>query len=80
MKKRAETATVVAANVRNDAAPLRAWFNEIHKPDFDDRIARAINDPTTADAKRLINVLAPLVSITAAKVPFSPFERGVRAA
>ena len=79
-KFRADCGRVMAASVRTDATPMREFFRIVMTPGFEARLAAANANPDSADARALVRLLAPLIMVTGAKVPFSALERGTRAA
>jgi hypothetical protein len=79
VKFRADAGRTAAASVRTDARPLRAFLEQVNKPGMDERLSAAIADPKGEDAQRLVKLLAPVIMIAGAKIPFSPLERGTRA-
>jgi len=80
VKQRADTGRVMAASVRTDQSRLNRFFEIVNNSDYAERLAFAIQNPTSDAAKALIRQLAPLIMMTASKIPFSPLERGTRAA
>jgi len=49
-------------------------------PQNTERINEAVRNPTSQDAKLILREIAPFILITGGKIPFSPLERGTRAA
>ena len=79
-KQRADAGRVMAASVRTDQLPLNRFFEIVNSPDYANRLANAINTPTSDDARLLVREMSPLIMTTASRIPFSPMERGTRAA
>ena len=80
VKQRADTGRVMAASVRTDQRPLRRFFEIVNAPDYSTRLRVAMNSPNGVESKRLVRELAPYIMMTASRIPFSPLERGTRAA
>ena len=79
-KFRSDCGRVMAASIRTDAHPMREFFALVMTPGFEARLAAANAEPESSDARELVRLLAPLIMVTGAKVPFSALERGTRAA
>ena len=79
-KQRADAGRVMAASVRTDQLPLNRFFEIVNNPNYANRLANAINTPTSDEARLLVRELSPLIMTTASRIPFSPMERGTRAA
>ena len=79
-KQRADAGRVMAASVRTDQIPLNQFFDLVNNPNYANRLTNAINTPNSDDARILVREMSPLIMTTASRIPFSPMERGTRAA
>ena len=80
VKFRSDTGRAMKAFVKTDSTKQTAWRDLVLSDDFAQRCENARANPASDDAKALMNQIRPIVMMSGAKIPFSPLERGTRAA
>jgi hypothetical protein len=79
-KMLADSASQAAATVRSDSSLLRSFISRVNAPEYPAAIAHAVAHPESSEAKQLARQFAPLIMLSGSRVPFSPLERGTKAA
>lgn len=80
VKMRSDNARVMKAFVCTDSVHMAAFQELSTSEDFTQRLEVAVGNPGSDDAQLLLRQLSPSVMISGSRVPFSPLDRGTRAA
>ena len=65
----------VAFKIKSAGVKEKHFINQVNEPNFKKSIDEAVKNPNTADARRLKNILEPLVKITGQTISWSVYER-----
>ena len=80
VKFRSDSSKCMSTYVRTEKNTLDKFYNFVMEPINIDRLNDAIRHPHSEDAKVILKQIAPFILITGGKIPYSPLERGTRAA
>ena len=80
VKYRSDAAKCMSTYVRTERGTLQQFHDFVMNNNNLERINDAIRNPSSNDAKRILSEIAPFILITGGKIPYSPLERGTRAA
>jgi hypothetical protein len=79
-KRLVECARTTGSKFRTDASSIEAATQLLNSRDLDARLAAATSDPSGEEARALTAEFSSTVHLVSASIPYSPFERSVRAA
>ena len=74
-KMRHETIHNVKLKINGSSYRANQFITKVNEEDFIDRLKNSVDDPTSDDAKNLLNELVDTISITGSNIGFSPLER-----
>jgi hypothetical protein len=80
MKYKSDTARVVAAKVLTDSTELEEFHSIITNANLPDMIKEAETNPDSKEAQEFLKKISKVLFMTGSKIPFSPLERGTKAA
>jgi hypothetical protein len=75
-KQRHAVTNNVSAKITSNPRLIASLSQLINAPNFNDRLAEAIAQPTSPAARSLLNDVMPAIKLTGKRIPFGPIERG----
>lgn len=73
--QRHTTAQTVSMRVKNNPGSFDKFSELIQSTEFKSKVASAVKDPNTSDAKKIVNAIIPYINLIGGKVPYGPIER-----